>query len=226
MSELSILNDLMNNLEAIDVNRSLDNQSLINAVCSMFLNRGCNLLYLYSDDRLGWLYFEDGLLVSVYTEEKSDYDALHEIVSWSDINIKEYRSVDIVEHQFVLGMNEFMDMLNEVGDSKFSDDIPNNDLFKDFSLVEGVICFENGVSTYEENFSIDDFPLNFAETLCEFDSEGKGIYLNLNQSSEKINCYILKKSNQLWALTLSESKDFLENYDHFVSEVQRVLYAS
>ena len=223
MSELSILNDLMNNLEAIDVNRSLDNQSLINAICSMFLNRGCNLLYLYSEDRLGWLYFEDGLLVSVYTEEKSDYDALHEISFWSEINVKEYRSVDIVEHQFMLSINEFMEMINEEVEYLTSEDSSSGDLFKGLELIDGAICFENGVSTYEENFSIDNFPLNFVETLCEFDLEKKGIFFKFDQFNENRSCFLLKKDNQVWALTISDSEELLMNYDLFVSKVQGVL---
>ena len=113
--------NLMGEIDAIEINRQLDNDGLKRAICNVFLSHGPRLLLVTTRDNKAWLYFKNDKLIAAYTKDKSNLDALEELIEWTDVHVNEYRNVDCKEQHFKLDVQYFQVFCqkDELGDHDY-----------------------------------------------------------------------------------------------------------
>ena len=200
--------NLMGEIDAIEINRQLDNDGLKRAVCNVFLSHGPRLLLVTSKDNKAWLYFKNDKLIAAHTKDKSNLDALEELIEWTDVHVNEYRNVDCNEQHFKLDVQYFQVFCqkDELGDHDYY-----NALYKIRQLryITGFMIFKKLELYLDELPESEYYPINDMLALLSLELADNGMLTHYDLEF-KADFFLLKQKEFQFIFKVDSNEQFTE----------------
>lgn len=202
------LDEISIKLAPIEIENTLNNQNLINTICSMFLMAGENMLYLTDEETDGHIYFKDHNLISVYWNDKDEDAALLEILTLDYTGVKIIKSQVPENIHFKMSIQDFMkvaapDNLSTVHDLNLNN--LNTMHLKSMSFIKGFLALKDNIITVNENLIPDTVPIDYLRSLIGNGDGFKGIFCKVNQLQGKQAYYIMIHNEMTWIFHLKKN---------------------
>lgn len=215
------LKKIISQLSPIEINRSLDKETLFNTICSIFPSDGTNLLYLTDSENDAWIYFANNTAVAASFSDLSGEEALLEILKIEYGAVNCARHVEIPKFQFSYSLQDFMKLVksDKIDDEKKLDlshltEIPH---CKGFAVLEG-----NRI-TLKHNVVPDALPIEYLKKLRTIMPDSKGTCCKLKQYETSENFYTLVYKEKTWIFTFDKMVNKAKTY-HYVLEALNKTY--
>lgn len=225
MSDDSIT-DISLQLGPIEIHSTLNNQNLINTLCSMFLMAGPNMLYLTDEEADGQVYFTGNNLIAVYWDDLKEEEALLKILSLDYAGVKIVRGQSPDDMHFKMSLQDFLkvaapDQVKTMSD--FNAESQSLRSIKSLNFIKGFLALKDNVIVYHRDLIPDAVPIDYLRSLLKGDTVPKGIYCKVNQLQGKQTYYTMNQSGLTWIFQLKKSADRTNLYEILSKTISRAV---
>ena len=220
------LTDISMKLAPIEINSTLNNENLLNTLCSMFLLAGPSMVYITDEETDGRIYFFNGILKAAFWSDLEQKDALKQILALDYAGVKILKGEECFEHDLALKLDEFLALaapeeIQTVKDYETGE--YNKSHLINLSFIKGFLALKNNVITMHQNIIPDAVPIDYLRSLVAGSENLKGVFCKISHLQGKQSYYIMAYKDLTWIFHLRKNVERAKLHEILCATINKVV---